>query len=437
MQSLQKLSRIFSAGLLAGLLAGCATAQSDRPPGFVSIFDGKTLNGWRVVDKHGAGYGVSNGVIYCSKGGGGKLLTEKEYSDFTVRFEFKMEDFSNNGLGIRTPFEGDAAYVGMELQILGTGYPGQLRPDQYHGSLYGVFAARRGALKPPGQWNVEEVTALGRHIKVVLNGQTILDADINTVTDPKVLAQHPGLLRDRGHLGFLGHNDYVEFRNISVKDLSRPEKDNVPPTGFNALFNGKDLTGWKGLLKGPNDNPIKRAALTEEARKAAQVEADENMRAHWKVENGAFVFDGKGRSLCTDRDYANFEMLVDWKIPPFADSGIYLRGSPQVQIWDPYSQPTKHGSEVGSGGFYNNQKNPSKPTKVADKPIGEWNRFRILMQGEKASIYLNNELVTPNVTLENFWDRKIPIFPTGQIELQNHGNTLYFKNIYIRELPSK
>jgi hypothetical protein len=189
------------------------------------------------------------------------------------------------------------------------------------------------------------------------------------------------------------------------------------------------------LLKAPNDNPVKRAALGAEEKIAAQKEADENMRAHWKVENGALVFDGKGRSLCTARDYEDFELWVDWKLPAHGDSGIYLRGSPQVQIWDPFTQPTKAGSEVGSGGLYNNQKNPSKPTKVADNPIGEWNRFRILMQGEKVSVWLNEQLVVPNVTLENYWDRSQPIFPSGQIELQNHGGPLWFKNVYIRELP--
>jgi hypothetical protein len=208
--------------------------------------------------------------------------------------------------------------------------------------------------------------------------------------------------------------------------------DNTPPEGFVALFNGKDLTNWKGLLKSPNDNPIKRAALTPEAREAAQKEADESMRAHWKVEDGALVFDGKGRSLATAKDYGDFEMYVSWKILKGGDSGIYLRGTPQVQIWD--TDLTKVGAQVGSGGLYNNQKNPSKPTAKADKPVGEWNTFWIKMVGDKVWVKLNDQLVVDNVTLENYWDRKSPLFPTGQIELQNHGNTLWFKNIYIKEL---
>ncbi len=435
---MNRLWRFPAAVLTAAALTSCVTAQPE--PGFVSLFDGKTLSGW--TPKEGSGYGVTNGVIFCGKGRGGNLLTDQEFADFILRFEFKLEDGSNNGLGIRAPRSGDAAFLGMEIQILedvaaDRGKWGKLRPEQYHGSIYGVVAAKRGALKPPGEWNTEEITAQGRHIKVVVNGKTIVDANLNDVTDPEIIRQHPGLFRERGHIGFLGHGDYLEFRNIRIKELPSPEKDNTAPEGFTALFNGKNLDGWKGLLKGPNDNPIKRAALTPEQRAEAQKEADEDMRAHWKVENGEFVFDGKGRSLCTARDYANFELLVDWKITEHGDSGIYLRGSPQVSIWDPHTQPTKHGSEVGSGAFYNNQKQPNKPLKVADKPIGQWNRFRIVMVGERAHIFLKGELVTRDTILENYWDRSQPIFPTGQIELQNHGDALWFKNIYIRELPAK
>ena len=203
------------------------------------------------------------------------------------------------------------------------------------------------------------------------------------------------------------------------------------PEGFTALFNGEDLTGWKGLVKGPYDNPAKRAALTPDKLKELQEEADEDMRAHWKVVDGVLVFDGGGRSLCTAKDYGDFEMLVDWKIKKDGDSGIYLRGSPQVQIWD----TDRENADVGSGGLYNNKENPSKPTKAADKPVGEWNTFRIFMIGEKVTVILNGTIVVDNVILENYWDRSIPIFPTGQIELQNHGNTLYFKNVFIREIP--
>ena len=201
--------------------------------------------------------------------------------------------------------------------------------------------------------------------------------------------------------------------------------DNTPPDGFKALFNGKDLTGWKGLV----GNPKTRATMPAEELAAAQKDADESMRAHWQVIDGALVFDGKGKSLCTEKDYANFELSVDWKIKEKGDSGIYLRGSPQVQIWDTAQRPE------GSGGLFNNKIHPAKPTKCADKPIGQWNSFRITMIGEKVSVWLNGELVVDKVVMENYWERDKPIYPTGQIELQNHGNTLYFKNVYVREIP--
>jgi hypothetical protein len=175
---------------------------------------------------------------------------------------------------------------------------------------------------------------------------------------------------------------------------------NQPPAGFVALFNGKDLAGWKGLLKNPYDNPDKRATLAPEEAKKLQQEADENMRAHWKAVDGVLVFDGKGASLCTAKDYGDFEMLVDWKIEKKGDSGIYLRGSPQVQIWD--TGQGGEGNKIGSGGLYNNQKNASKPLKVADKPVGEWNTFRITMIGERVTVLLNDELVTDNVIMENY-----------------------------------
>tara|TARA_R110002095_G_scaffold88176_2_gene77024 strand:+ start:1950 stop:2657 length:708 start_codon:yes stop_codon:yes gene_type:complete len=213
---------------------------------------------------------------------------------------------------------------------------------------------------------------------------------------------------------------------ISTLNFAAAEegKLNQPPEGFKALFNGKDLTGWKGLVGSPKT----RATMTPEKLAEEQEKADQEMRDHWKVVDGIIVFDGKGKSLCTAKDYKNFEMLVDWKIKEKGDSGIYLRGSPQVQIWDPALQ------NVGSGGLYNNQKNPSKPLVTADNPVGEWNTFRIKMVGDKVTIWLNDTLVTDNVTLENYWERDKPIYETGQIELQNHGNTLYFRNVFIKEL---
>jgi HEAT repeat protein len=201
--------------------------------------------------------------------------------------------------------------------------------------------------------------------------------------------------------------------------------DALRRAGFVPLFNGKDLAGWKGLVA----DPPKRAAMTASELRKAQAEADADMRTHWRVIDGVLVFDGEGRSLCTVRDYADFEMFVDWEIQPKGDSGIYLRGSPQVQIWDETQSPD------GSGGLYNNQKNPSKPLLRADRPAGEWNTFHIRMAGERVSVELNGILVTDNVVMENYWERSEPIYPSGQVELQSHNTPLRFKNIYLRELP--
>ena len=177
--------------------------------------------------------------------------------------------------------------------------------------------------------------------------------------------------------------------------------------GFVSIFNGKDLTGWKGLV----ENPIARAKMKPAQLAKAQEKADENMRRDWKVENGLLVFDGTGYdNLCTEKQYGDFEMYVDWMLDPKgpeADAGIYLRGTPQVQIWD--TSRVNVGAQVGSGGLYNNQVNESKPSKVADNKLGEWNSFYIKMVGDRVTVVLNGEKVVDNVILENYWDRKLPI----------------------------
>ncbi len=210
--------------------------------------------------------------------------------------------------------------------------------------------------------------------------------------------------------------------------------DNVPPDGYVALFNGRDLSGWKGLV----GNPEKRPKMSAEQLAKEQAHADQTMREHWKAVDGLLMFDGsiRGDNICTVKDYANFEMLVDWKIGKGGDSGIYLRGSPQVQIWDP-DEPTiaKLGAPKGSGALWNNEKHERFPLVRADNPIGEWNTFRIRMIGDKVTVWLNGKLVTDNVVMENYWNRKKPIYESGPIELQNHRHPLYFRNVFVKELP--
>jgi hypothetical protein len=198
--------------------------------------------------------------------------------------------------------------------------------------------------------------------------------------------------------------------------------------GYESIFNGHDLSGWQGLVA----DPIKRSKMPAVELAKKQKEANAVVSKNWSVKDGMIVFQGDGANLCTIRKYGDFEMLVDWKISKNGDSGIYLRGSPQVQIWDTTRRDA--GAQVGSGGLYNNQKNRSTPLTVADNPIGEWNTFHIRMVGERVSVRLNGILVVDSVVLENYWDRGLPIFPEEAIELQAHGTDLAFRNIYVKEI---
>ncbi|GAB6120953.1 DUF1080 domain-containing protein [Dysgonomonas termitidis] len=202
--------------------------------------------------------------------------------------------------------------------------------------------------------------------------------------------------------------------------------------GFISIFNGKDLTGWKGIV----ENPIARAKMKPAELAKKQAVADKVAADHWKAGNGILAFDGVGgENLCTVRQYGDFEMYIDWNLDPAgleADAGIYLRGTPQVQIWD--IDRVNVGAQVGSGGLYNNGKNPKDPLKLADNKLGEWNTFYIKMVGDRVTVKLNGELVVDNVILENYWDRKQPVFPIEQIELQAHGSKVYYRNIYVKEL---
>lgn len=213
-----------SLGLLGFLLYWTANSPVfAQEADFIPLFNGKNLDGW-VGNK--TSYQVKDGIIVIEPngGGGGNLFTEKEYGDFVLRFEFQLTPGANNGLGIHAPLEGDAAYVGKEIQILdneASKYSG-LEVYQYHGSVYGVIAAKRGFLKPVGEWNQQEVIVQHPKIKVILNGEIILEGDYleaskNGTLDKK---EHPGLVRSSGHIGFLGHGDVVRFKNIRIKELT-------------------------------------------------------------------------------------------------------------------------------------------------------------------------------------------------------------------------
>ncbi|OYW27243.1 MAG: hypothetical protein B7Z47_06825, partial [Chthoniobacter sp. 12-60-6] len=256
--------------------------------------------------------------------------------------------------------------------------------------------------------------------------------------------------------------------------------DNTPPEGFTALFNGKDLSGWYGWgTQDPtelwNKTPEEQAAYKKMSvdgglKDAKGNDKGDHVNAHWKVEDGQLVNDGKGLYLTTDKDYGDFELMVDYKMLPLGDSGIYLRGIPQVQIWDFTEKDEKAvalGKPFGSGGLWNN-KNPEgkNPLKLMDKPLGEWNTFTIKMIGERVTVIFNGEVVVKNAVLENFFANKKagylaygkkdakkaadapaekmpngwfpdPAFPKGPIQLQTHGSEIRWKNVYIREISAE
>lgn len=204
------------------LLAGTLLVSGQTEEGFVSLFDGKTMTGWSgEAKKH---FAIEAGCLVCQEGCSGKLMTQRKYGDFVLRFDFKLSPGANNGLAIRAPEEGDAAYAGIELQILDNSaekYRG-LKPHQFHGSAYGIAPAKRGALKPVGEWNSQEVRCQGRCLQVILNGKTILDINLDKVAPNGKTVDgndHPGLQRRQGHLGFMCHGDPVQFRNIRIKEL--------------------------------------------------------------------------------------------------------------------------------------------------------------------------------------------------------------------------
>ena len=207
-----------------------------------------------------------------------------------------------------------------------------------------------------------------------------------------------------------------------------------PPKNFRAIFNGKDLTGWHGL------NPHSVAKLTGEKRDAKLKAMREEFASHWRVENGELVNDGHGPYATTDEDIGDFEMFIEYKTVPKADSGIYLRGTPQVQIWDKGQEfnperPTRR-PHLGSGGLFNNTPDTlgRDPMRIADKPFGQWNKLRILQVGARTWVWLNRHAVVDGAVMENYWDRSKPLPASGPVMLQTHGGEIRWRNIFVREI---
>jgi hypothetical protein len=227
---------------------------------------------------------------------------------------------------------------------------------------------------------------------------------------------------------------------LSAQDEKNPQqrKPNEPPQGFTALFNGTDLSGWHGM---GHFDPRVLWAMSEEDRAKKRAADLEDVNKHWTVADGELVNDGHGVYLTTDKNYGDIELWVDYKMVPKGDSGIYLRATPQVQIWDYTEEGGKWnlGADKGSGGLWNNTAGaPGKdPLVLADKPFNEWNTFRIIQVGARTTVYLNGKLVVDGAILENFWDRKSPLFAKGPIQLQTHGAEIRWRNVFVREIAAE
>ena len=423
------------------------------PSDAVILFNGTDLSSW----ENGDHWKLEEGNMVVGKG---DVQSKEAFGDCQLHIEWSAP-VPATGTGQKRGNSGLFLMNTYEIQILDS-FQNKTYFDGQAGAIYKQTPPQVNAMRPPGEWNVYDIiwtaprfekdgalrspaymTALHNGVLVLNHFELLGDTPYHRA--PTYTA-HP----DRLPIRLQDHGNPIRFRNIWVREIkSAPgqrvrspylrdpdgtERSLQPPAGFVSLFNGKDLTSWKGLVA----NPKKRSAMSGDELARAQVEADERMRAHWKVVDGVLEFDGEGDNLCTAKDYGDFEMYVDWKILPGGDSGIYLRGSPQVQIWDTAHEPYhKLGADKGSGAFWNNQTHARFPLMNADNPAGEWNTFHIRMIGERVTIRLNGKLVTDHVVMENFWERDKPIYPRGQIELQNHGNKLWFRNIYIREITAE
>jgi hypothetical protein len=225
---------------------------------------------------------------------------------------------------------------------------------------------------------------------------------------------------------------------LLTKTVCQAEGLSDPPEGFRTLFNGKDFSGWYGL---GNFDPRKLKSMSDEERAAKKIKDMELLLKHWSVQDGVIVNDGKGPYLTTEEEFGDIELLIEYKTVAKADSGVYLRGTPQIQIWDYTEEGGKWniGADKGSGGLWNNSPGAAgkDPLVLADKPFGQWNALRIRQIGARTTVYLNGKLVVDNAIMENYWDRQSPLFPTGQIQLQTHGGEIQWRNIFLREIEAE
>ena len=405
------------AALVCSANSFAADVLTTRP-----LFNGKDLTGWT-----GEGYAVEDGAIVCTPKGR-NLMTEEVFANYVLDFEFQLSPGANNGLGIHYPGTGDAAYTGMEIQILDSTHPKykDLKDYQFHGGLYTMLPAKQGFLKPVGEWNQERVTVMGPTLKVELNGQIILRTNLDDLS-----AKHPGhqgVKRRAGHIGWLGHGDRVAFRKINIGELPPVANEaGVKAAGFTKIFDGATLNGWKHTPDTTN----------------------------WKAIHGILKHNGKAgpiTDLWSEKSYKDLTLVCDWRwsgrgpqksqpnVMPDGkengkveieelDSGIYLRGNTksQVNLWNwPIGSGEVYGYRT-DGKMSDEIKAGVTPKAKADKPLGEWNRTMITLKGDRLTVSINGRVVIENAQL--------PGIPAeGPIGLQHHGGAIDFANIWIKEL---
>ena len=414
--------------MVAVMLAAqvCATAAD---PQMRPLFNGKDLTGWT-----GAGYVVEDGAIVCTPQGR-NLVTEGTFSSFILDFEFQLAPGANNGLGIHYPGQGDAAYTGMELQILDNSdakYK-DLKDYQFHGSLYTLAPAAKTGLKPVGEWNHQRVSVIGPAILVELNDTIILRANLDDLN--KQFPEHQGAKRRAGHLAWLGHGDRVAFRSIQIAEIAPVANEvQVKASGFTQVFDGKSLAGWKHGSGDPSN---------------------------WCAFNGILKHNGKKgdiNDLWSEKEYGDFTLVLDWRwsgrgplmqrpllLPDGSekkkpdgsaetveveelDSGIYLRGNSKSQI-NLWNWPAGSGEVYGyrtAGDSTAEVRAAVTPKVKADRPLGEWNRMKVSLKGEVLSVSLNGQVVIDHATLPGVPAR-------GAIALQHHGGAIDFANIWIKD----
>jgi hypothetical protein len=398
-----------------------AASAAETPLQLLPLFNGKDLAGWK-----GEGYVVEDGAIVCTPQGR-NLMTERTYANYAFDFEFKLPPGGNNGIGIHYPGTGDAAYTGMEVQVLDNTSDKykDLKDYQFHGSIYTMAPAKKAPLKPVGEWNSERILVNGDDIEVTVNGEVVTRAKLSELNAK--FPKHEGAKRRAGHIAFCGHGDRVAFRNLKIAELPPAANDEgAKQAGFTRIFDGTTLAGW--------------------AHQPADLE-------HWKPVNGILKYDGKAKDLWSEKEYGDLTLIFDWrwagpgpvmKRPVIGfdgketgqqvdveelDSGIYLRGSSksQVNLWN---------WPCGSGEVYGYRTDKSQPPAViagvtpkakADKPLGEWNRTMITMKGDRLTVVLNGQTVIENALLPG-------VAAKGKIALQHHGSLIDFANIWIKEL---